>query len=83
MHVAAQAGQTAQVELLAVYGADPGARDANGRTPIEYAKWVVQGVVNKWGVKFMGSPQLRVRSLILESQSWAWSDVVAFQMGDC
>lgn len=38
MHVAAQAGQTAQVELLAVYGADPGARDANGRTPIEYAK---------------------------------------------
>lgn len=38
MHVAAQAGQVAQVELLAVYGADPGARDANGRTPIEYAK---------------------------------------------
>lgn len=38
MHVAAQAGQTAQVELLAVYGADPGARDANGRTPIDYAK---------------------------------------------
>nr|KAG5695449.1 hypothetical protein BaRGS_011291 [Batillaria attramentaria] len=38
MHVAAQAGQTSQVELLAVYGADPGARDANGRTPIDYAK---------------------------------------------
>ena len=38
IHVAAQAGQTAQVELLCVYGADPGAKDANGRTPYEYAK---------------------------------------------
>ncbi|KAK3774024.1 hypothetical protein RRG08_030106 [Elysia crispata] len=38
IHVAAQAGQTAQVELLCVYGADPGARDANGRTPYDYAK---------------------------------------------
>lgn len=38
IHVAAQAGQTAQVELLCVYGADPGARDANGRTPFDYAK---------------------------------------------
>ena len=56
MHVAAQAGQTAQVELLAVYGADPGARDANGRTPIEYAKWVVSQwwiseEWNSWGVR--------------------------------
>ncbi|KAL8605105.1 hypothetical protein ACOMHN_018906 [Nucella lapillus] len=38
MHVAAQGGQTAQIELLAVYGADPGIRDANGRTPVDYAK---------------------------------------------
>ncbi|XP_076434634.1 uncharacterized protein LOC143274645 [Babylonia areolata] len=38
MHVAAQAGQTAQIELLAVYGADPGVRDANGRTPVDYAR---------------------------------------------
>ena len=39
MHVAAQAGQLAQVELLAVYGADPGARDANGRSPVYYARY--------------------------------------------
>ena len=38
IHVAAQAGQNVQVELLAVYGADPGAKDANGRTPYDYAK---------------------------------------------
>ncbi|KAK0045595.1 ARF GTPase-activating protein GIT2 [Biomphalaria pfeifferi] len=38
IHVAAQAGQTSQVELLCVYGADPGAKDANGRTPYDYAK---------------------------------------------
>ncbi|CAL1537699.1 unnamed protein product [Lymnaea stagnalis] len=38
IHVAAQAGQASQVELLCVYGADPGAKDANGRTPYDYAK---------------------------------------------
>ncbi|XP_012942897.1 ARF GTPase-activating protein GIT2 isoform X3 [Aplysia californica] len=38
IHVAAQAGQNVQVELLCVYGADPGAKDANGRTPYDYAK---------------------------------------------
>ncbi|ELU00134.1 hypothetical protein CAPTEDRAFT_168917 [Capitella teleta] len=38
LHVAASAGQCSQVELLVVYGADPGALDANGKTPIELAK---------------------------------------------
>uniref|UniRef100_A0AAR2IIA9 Arf-GAP domain-containing protein n=1 Tax=Pygocentrus nattereri TaxID=42514 RepID=A0AAR2IIA9_PYGNA len=38
LHVAAKAGQVSQVELLSVYGADPGAPDANGNTPIEYAR---------------------------------------------
>ncbi|XP_029467049.1 ARF GTPase-activating protein GIT1 isoform X6 [Rhinatrema bivittatum] len=38
LHVAAKAGQILQAELLAVYGADPGAPDVNGRTPIDYAR---------------------------------------------
>ncbi|XP_072521446.1 ARF GTPase-activating protein GIT2a isoform X1 [Salminus brasiliensis] len=38
LHIAAKAGQVSQVELLSVYGADPGAPDANGNTPIEYAR---------------------------------------------
>ncbi|KAI4873885.1 hypothetical protein NFI96_034242 [Prochilodus magdalenae] len=38
LHVAAKAGQVSQVELLSVYGADPGAPDAKGNTPIEYAR---------------------------------------------
>ncbi|XP_068082425.1 ARF GTPase-activating protein GIT2 isoform X2 [Anabrus simplex] len=38
LHVAAKAGQMSQMELLAVYGADPGAFDNNGKTPIDYAK---------------------------------------------
>ncbi|XP_028937738.1 ARF GTPase-activating protein GIT1 isoform X1 [Ornithorhynchus anatinus] len=38
LHVAAKAGQTLQAELLVVYGADPGAPDVNGRTPIDYAR---------------------------------------------
>ncbi|XP_046395517.1 ARF GTPase-activating protein GIT2 isoform X2 [Ischnura elegans] len=37
LHVAAASGQASQVELLVVYGADPGAPDYNGRTPIDYA----------------------------------------------
>ncbi|XP_071444847.1 ARF GTPase-activating protein GIT2 isoform X2 [Hetaerina americana] len=37
LHVAAASGQASQVELLVVYGADPGAADYNGRTPIDYA----------------------------------------------
>ncbi|XP_019327309.1 PREDICTED: LOW QUALITY PROTEIN: ARF GTPase-activating protein GIT1 [Aptenodytes forsteri] len=36
LHVAAKAGQILQAELLVVYGADPGAPDVNGRTPIDY-----------------------------------------------
>ncbi|XP_055742253.1 ARF GTPase-activating protein GIT2-like isoform X4 [Salvelinus fontinalis] len=38
LHVAAKAGQVFQAELLTVYGADPGAPDANAKTPINYAR---------------------------------------------
>uniref|UniRef100_A0A8C6WPY7 G protein-coupled receptor kinase interacting ArfGAP 1 n=1 Tax=Neogobius melanostomus TaxID=47308 RepID=A0A8C6WPY7_9GOBI len=38
LHVAAKAGQILQAELLVVYGADPGAPDLNGRTPMDYAR---------------------------------------------
>lgn len=40
LHVAARAGQVSQAELLTVYGADPGAPDSNGKTPIDYARSV-------------------------------------------
>ena len=39
--MAAQAGQALQIELLVVYGADPGAFDANGKTPVDYARCVI------------------------------------------
>lgn len=39
LHIAAKAGQMLQAELLAVYGADPGALDSSGKTPIDYARW--------------------------------------------
>ncbi|MGH0171597.1 UNVERIFIED_CONTAM: hypothetical protein FKN15_061775 [Acipenser sinensis] len=38
LHVAAKAGQILQAELLTVYGADPGAPDASGKTPIDCAR---------------------------------------------
>ncbi|XP_051973589.1 ARF GTPase-activating protein GIT2b isoform X1 [Xyrauchen texanus] len=38
LHVAAKAGQLLQAELLTVYGADPGAQDSSGNTPIDYAR---------------------------------------------
>lgn len=38
LHVAAKAGQVSQAELLTVYGADPGAPDSKGKTPIAYAR---------------------------------------------
>ncbi|GLH03996.1 ARF GTPase-activating protein GIT2 [Gryllus bimaculatus] len=38
LHVAAKAGQMSQMELLVVYGADPGSVDSNGKTPVEYAR---------------------------------------------
>ncbi|GLD55324.1 ARF GTPase-activating protein GIT2b isoform X1 [Lates japonicus] len=37
-HIAAKAGQMLQAELLAVYGADPGALDSSGKTSIDYAR---------------------------------------------
>ncbi|TRY88937.1 hypothetical protein DNTS_008508 [Danionella cerebrum] len=38
LHIAAKAGQISQAELLCVYGADPGAPDSSGKTPINYAR---------------------------------------------
>nr|XP_043868319.1 ARF GTPase-activating protein GIT2b isoform X3 [Solea senegalensis] len=38
LHIAAKAGQVLQAEVLAVYGADPGALDSTGKTPIDYAR---------------------------------------------
>ncbi|XP_068608786.1 ARF GTPase-activating protein GIT2-like isoform X2 [Brachionichthys hirsutus] len=38
LHIAAKAGQNLQAELLAVYGADPGALDSSGKTPVDYAR---------------------------------------------
>uniref|UniRef100_A0A8D2ZK54 Arf-GAP domain-containing protein n=1 Tax=Scophthalmus maximus TaxID=52904 RepID=A0A8D2ZK54_SCOMX len=38
LHIAAKAGQVLQAELLAVFGADPGALDSSGKTPIDYAR---------------------------------------------
>ncbi|XP_054904914.1 ARF GTPase-activating protein GIT2a isoform X4 [Poeciliopsis prolifica] len=40
LHIAAKAGQVSQAELLTVYGADPGALDSNGKTPIDHAREV-------------------------------------------
>ncbi|XP_076036708.1 ARF GTPase-activating protein GIT1 isoform X5 [Oratosquilla oratoria] len=37
IHVASRAGQAMQVELLIVYGADPGAVDGQGNSPSHYA----------------------------------------------
>lgn len=41
--MAAKAGQILQAELLVVYGADPGAPDINGRTPMDYARYKTMG----------------------------------------
>ncbi|XP_064620292.1 ARF GTPase-activating protein GIT1-like isoform X3 [Lineus longissimus] len=38
LHVAAASGQATQVELLVVYGSDPGAPDILGKTPIDHAR---------------------------------------------
>ena len=37
LHVAANAGQALQVELLIVHGADSTKPDMNGKTPVDYA----------------------------------------------
>ena len=38
LHIAANAGQASQVELLLVYGADPGFLDLLGKSPSDHAK---------------------------------------------
>jgi len=38
LHIATQANQSSQVELLLVYGADPGSFDAHGRTAADIAR---------------------------------------------
>lgn len=38
LHVACRAGQPAQAELLAAWGADPAARDQLGLTPADCAR---------------------------------------------
>jgi ankyrin repeat protein len=39
LHVAAGAGQASQVELLLIYGADPGALDSFGKTPADHSRF--------------------------------------------
>jgi ankyrin repeat protein len=46
LHVAAKAGQLSQAELLVVYGADPGAEDSQGKTPVDYARCDLKFVSN-------------------------------------
>lgn len=38
LHMAAKCGQSSQIELLIVYGADAAATDEDGKTPVDYAK---------------------------------------------
>ncbi|XP_076339882.1 ARF GTPase-activating protein GIT2-like isoform X4 [Tachypleus tridentatus] len=38
LHLAAKTGQSSQVELLFIYGADPAAQDRYGKTPVDYAR---------------------------------------------
>lgn len=47
LHVAAKAGQVFQAELLTVYGADPGAPDSSGKTPIDYARLATSSMLFK------------------------------------
>ncbi|XP_076334103.1 ARF GTPase-activating protein GIT2-like isoform X5 [Tachypleus tridentatus] len=37
LHLAAKTGQSSQVELLFIYGADPMAQNKDGKTPVDYA----------------------------------------------
>lgn len=45
LHVAAQSGQALQIELLLIYGADPAGYDTNGKTPVEFATYVLISVM--------------------------------------
>lgn len=41
LHIAANAGQLLQVELLCVHGADPSLFDREGKTPLDYAMYIL------------------------------------------
>lgn len=56
MHVAAKAGQVSQVELLTVYGADPGAPDSSGKTPTDYARLAIFNNFIKYMLKEISGP---------------------------
>jgi len=45
LHIATQANQSSQVELLLVYGADPGSFDAHGRTPADIARFLASFII--------------------------------------
>lgn len=65
LHVAARAGQVSQAELLTVYGADPGAPDSNGKTPIDYARSVLGvGVVSSINPNLMDLCSLKCGAVL-------------------
>lgn len=39
LHVAAGTGQASQIELLLIYGSDPGSLDSFGKTPGDHARF--------------------------------------------
>ena len=39
LHVAAGSGQASQIELLLIYGSDPGALDSFGKSPVDHARF--------------------------------------------
>ena len=45
--MAAKAGQVSQAELLTVYGADPGAPDTTGKTPVDYARSATTSLIHR------------------------------------
>lgn len=47
LHVAVKSDQKLQVELLLVYGADPTCPDNQGRTPLDYARYLFINIIIK------------------------------------
>lgn len=48
LHIATQANQSSQVELLLVYGADPGSFDSHGRTSADIARFSAAVVIHNY-----------------------------------